>query len=84
MNEKILVEVFVPAIGKKYDVFVPLKSKMHEVVRLVAKSLSELSEGKYRADQEAVLCDRESGKVFDINSSVYELEIKNGSKMMLI
>ena len=40
--------------------------------------------GKYKADASAILCDAESGNILNINSSVYELKIKNGSKLMLI
>ena len=84
--EKVLVEIFVPAANRSFDVFIPQTSKMNEVVILVSKTLSNLSNGKYRseADASAILCDAESGNILNINSSVYELKIKNGSKLMLI
>ena len=82
--EKVLVEIFVPAANRSFDVFIPQTSKMNEVVILVSKTLSNLSNGKYKADASAILCDAESGYILNINSSVYELKIKNGSKLMLI
>ena len=82
--DKVLVEISVPAASRSFDVFIPQTSKMSEVLSLVAKSLSDLSGGKFKPDNATVLCDAQSGKIFNINLSVYELEIKNGSKLMLI
>ena len=82
--EKALVEIFLPAANASYDVYIPLTVKMHEVLLLVSSVITDLSEGKYKATGDSVLCDRDSGKIFDINSSVAELGIQNGSQLMLI
>ena len=82
--DKVLVEIFVPVAGKSYDVFIPQTSKMSEIVLLVSKSIADLSGGKFKSDASTILCDAESGNIFNINLSVYELEIKNGSRLMLI
>lgn len=84
MNNKALVEISVPASGEKFDVFIPLESRMSEVLKLVSGALTELSNGKYRATSEAVLCDAETGIIFNINMEVAELGIKTGSRLMLI
>ena len=36
MNNKALVEISVPAAGQKYDVFIPLESRMSDVIKMVA------------------------------------------------
>ncbi len=84
MNNKALVEITVPAAAQKYDVFIPLESRMSEVVKMVAGALSDLSGGKYKATDDAILCDAETGSIFNINMEVAELGIKNGSRLMLI
>ena len=84
MNNKALVEIFLPAAGQKYDVYIPLDSKMRDVVKMVSGALSDLSNGKYIANNEAILCDAETGMVFDVNIRVAELGIKTGSRLMLI
>lgn len=84
MNNKALVEISVPAAGEKFDVFIPLESKMSEVLKLVSTALSDLSGGRYKASNEAVLCDAKTGIIFNINMEVAELGIRNGSQLMLI
>ncbi len=84
MNEKALVEIFVPASGETFDVFIPLESRMSDVIKMVAGALSDLSNGKYKATDDAVLCDAVTGIIYNVNIVVAELGIKNGSRLMLI
>lgn len=84
MNNKALVEIFVPAAREKYDVYIPLESKMSEVIKMVAGALTELSNGKYKATDEAILCDADTGIIYNVNIEVAELGIKTGSHLMLI
>ena len=59
--DKVLVEVFIPASEKSYDVFLPLQSKLHEVVYLLAGTMTELSQGYFSATHDTILCeDRKS------------------------
>ena len=82
--EKIIVEVYVPSAEEKFDIFIPLTSKMSEIINLVIAALNEFVDGKYKKTKDSILCEAETGKIYDINKSVQELEIKNGSKLILI
>ncbi len=84
LSNKALVEISVPAAAKKFDVFIPLSSKMSEVIQLVSSALSDLSDGNYKATEDAILCDADTGIIFNINMEVAELGIKTGSRLMLI
>ena len=84
MKNKVLVEITVPATTQKFDVYIPLESKMSDVIKMVSGALSDLSDGKYKATEEAILCDADSGIIYNINIEVAELGIKNGSRLMLI
>jgi hypothetical protein len=84
MKNKVLVEVLVPAAEKKFDVFIPAASRMSEIKMLISGVIGELSDGKFQADKTSVLCDAESGNIFDVNKIVAELGIKNGSRLLYI
>lgn len=81
---KVLIELYVPSLGKNYDVYIPLTSRVAEVKILLAKAIGDLSEGGYPPMNEVLLCDYTTGKEYDVNLKVYELGIDNGSKLMLI
>ncbi|ADU31800.1 hypothetical protein [Evansella cellulosilytica] len=82
--DKVLVEVYIPASNSTYDVFIPVKSKMHEVVHLLVNTISELTEGYFIASSDSPICDRKTGEILDINKTVEEIALINGSKLMLI
>ena len=84
MDKKVLVEVLVPAAGKAYDVYIPLESRLYEVIGVLSKLITDLAEGSYRALEGTVLCDREANIVYNMNLRVEELGIHNGSRLMLI
>ena len=77
--DKILVNIFVPIINSSYDMFIPVSLKVYTVLELIKKSVAEMSDGRFIANENNVLCFRG-----DINLSVLETEIKNGSRLMLI
>lgn len=80
----IIVEVYLPAAEKTYDIKLPRASKIWEVTKLIAAALSELSKGLYQTSENPVLLERETGAIFNINLSVEEAGLVNGSKLMLI
>lgn len=82
--DKYLLEIFVPASGQTLDVWVPKQSKLFEVAWLLSGAMAELSQGELAGTDEMVLCDRHSGSVLDINQTVEELGLLNGSKLMLL
>ena len=84
MSKKVLVEISVPATGQKFDVYIPLESRMSDVLSMVASALSELTDGRYKAMHDAILCDADTGIIFNVNVEVAELGIKNGSRRMVI
>lgn len=81
---KIIVEVYLPAALRTYDVRIPADVQLFEVTSQVAQALSILSEGLYIATEDALLLERESGSILDINMTAWELGLQNGSRLMLI
>ena len=82
--DKVLIEVVVPVSNKSYDVFITPTSKLRDITALLSNALTDMSNGKFHADESTILCDAKTGNIFNINLSVYELDIKNGSKLMMI
>jgi hypothetical protein len=82
--DKILVEVYLPAASRSFQIYIPVNAKLHEVLILLAATLTELSEGYFSSSEDTVICDRTSGTIFNINMSAAELGLYNGSKLMII
>lgn len=82
--KEIIVEVYLAAAKKSYDIRIPLSGRMWEVTKLVSSALSELSDGLYKASEDSVLCDGNTGAIYNINYTIEELGIRNGSQLVLI
>ena len=82
--DKILVSVYVPIIKESYDIFIPRCVQIYDVLELIKKAITELSEDRFISNNSTVLCNKKDGQVIDINKSADELGITNGSKLMLI
>lgn len=84
MAIKYLVEVYLPAAQKTFDMRIPATSRMGEIISLVATLASELSDGSYKATNDSMLFNASDGGLFDVNMTALEQGICNGTKLILI
>ncbi len=83
--DKILIEVFFPAVGKTFDVEIPAKLRLQEITELVSRMFGELESEQYRVGKGmAVLCSRKTGAVFNAGSTPEELGWKNGEQLIFL
>lgn len=81
---KVLIQLYLPATGEKYDVRLPQSISVKQATELLSSFFSGIMGGAYIPDAGSVLCDMETGVVYNVNSSVAGLNLKNGSRLMLI
>ncbi len=81
---KILIQLYIPVTGKKYDIRLPQTLSVNQARELIATFFMGMTGGAYIPDQESVLCDMETGAIYNVNSSVASLHLQNGTKLMLI
>lgn len=82
--KKYLVDVYLPSIGKHYDVFLPTGKKIGEAAALLAHIAESLSHGGYRNTGEAVLLDAITGEPFRLGETVFDAGIRNSSRLILV
>ena len=84
MKNKINVDVIVPALEERYNVFIPVNKKTIEIIFLLNKAINEISSGSFPIGEELSLIDGFTGSIYDINKTVKENKILNGSKLILM
>ena len=80
---KVLVKLYIPAIEEEYDIWIPMNRRVHNVIRLVINAVNDLVDGGYQPKTMPLLYDRQTANVYDINSSIRETNIRNGSELLL-
>ena len=84
MKNKRLVKLYVPALEARYDLWVPSNKNIHEVIELFINFINEINEGIYKPSNFPMLYNKSTGKMFNVNLSVEENNIINGSELVLI
>ena len=78
------IEVCLPARGSTYEVRVPCALNTLAAAQLSARALEALSEGAYAASGNSAFAWAESGQQLNMQQSMEQAGVKNGSKLLLI
>ena len=81
---KVLVKLYVPIIEAEYDVWLPLNKKIYSVIELLTKAVGEFSGGYYMPEKMPLLYDKQTAIKYDLNKTVKETTIRNGTEIILI
>ena len=78
---KVLISLFIPAIDKKYDVWIPVNKKVYNVIILLIKGIKDQN---YNPENMPLLYNKVTGECYDLNLNVQETDIKNATELILI
>ena len=85
MNKnKILICLYIPLIERSYDLFIPINKKIGTVKRLIEEGLVELTDNSYIIKENTNFYSKDTGDIYDVNLTVRDTDLKNGSKVILI
>ena len=84
MKNKINVDIIVPALNESYNVFIPVNKTVGEVIVLLNKAINELTEGEFPISNNLSLIDLNLGLIYNIDYSVKNNKILNGSRLVLL
>ena len=84
MDNKVLVSLFVPEIGKNYDIYLPVNKKIGNIIILLNKAINELSNGNYKLDSNNLLYNVETKQIYNPDMLLANTNIRNGTKLLLI
>ena len=85
MNKnKILICLYIPLIEKKYDLYLPINKKVGTIKTLIEEGLLEITENDYVISPETNFYSKATGQVYDVNQTVKDTDLKNGSRIILV
>ena len=83
-RNKVLIQLEIPLIEKKYDLFIPTNKKVGTVKSLIEKALVELTDNVYVISEDTNFYSKELGTIYDVNQTVRDTDLKNGSRVILL
>ncbi|MCD7819603.1 MAG: EsaB/YukD family protein [Lachnospiraceae bacterium] len=82
--DKILICLEVPSISQSYEIYVPDFLAVKELIPLLVKAVSELSENRYVSSGCEFLCAKEPDFLLDEDAALSHYEIGNGDHLLLM
>ena len=84
MNHKVLVEIYVPELDVKYDLFIPVNKKIGNIIINLVKAIPELSQGAYPKSLNHALMNSDTCEFYNADLNLKEAKILNGTKLILV
>lgn len=84
MNNKVLINLYVPMLEKKYEIFLPVNRKIGEICNLIAKGLVEISNDYYIITNCEHLYNRVNGSIYNEKMLLKNTDIRNGSELVFM
>ena len=81
---KILVNVYVPAISRSFDVLIPDFLKIKTITSMIAHTVEDLSDNLYVSSGEEHLFLREKEILFRGNTVLSKYGVQNGDHLVLM
>jgi hypothetical protein len=82
--KKYLVDLYLPATNKHYDVYLPTGKQIHEATQLLVTIAESLSGGGYKGTEDSLLLNADNGELINRDATVYDAGIRNASRLILI
>ena len=82
-ENKVNVELIVPSIGKRYNIFIPVNKTIGEVIVILNKTINEMT-GCFPMNNRLSILNVMESVIYEYNTEVINSGIKNGSILALI
>ena len=82
-DNKINVDLIVPSIGEKYNIFIPVNKTIGEVIVILNNTINNMT-GYFPMVNNLSILNVMENIIYDINSTIKEVGVKNGALLALI
>ena len=84
MDNKVLVNLAVPEVGKTYDLYLPVNRKIGNIIILLNKAINELTNGEFPIASNNGLFNADTKETYNPDVLLINSNIRNGTKLILI
>ena len=83
-NNKVCVDLIVPSIEERYNVFLPINKKTIEIIFFLNKAINDMTDGAFIMSEKLSLINAENGTIYDVDRTIFDNGILNGAKLILL
>ena len=75
MENKVLIKLYVPELDEIYELFIPVNEIMWKIVKLITKSIYDLSFGTFPTNKTYVLMNKNTGYIYKMDEIIIKTDI---------
>ncbi len=84
MKDKVLIKLDVFGLDETYDVFIPVNEVVWKIKAMLAKCVSDLEYMKFNPNDEYIIVNKNTGKIYSNNDIIIDTDIRNGTELLLL
>ncbi len=82
-ENKVNIDLIVPAVGQRYNLFIPVNKTIGEIIIILNNTINEMT-GCFLLNNKLCILNVFDGTIYDSKLSILTSGIKNGSVLALI
>ena len=83
MENKVLIKLIMLDMDESFDIFIPENEIIWKIKKLIIKSISDINNISLDINNEYLLINKETSKIYDNNEIVINTDIRNGTELIL-
>mgnify|MGYP007070214181 CR=1 FL=1 len=84
MKNKVLIKVIIPELEESFDIHIPVNELVWKIRKLIVKSISDLTSKSLAVNDNYLLINKETAKIYGNNEIIINTDIRNGTELLLI
>lgn len=84
MKNKILVNIYIPALDEAYELYIPVNESVKKVLELISKLVEDYSDSDFDSNSPHILVDSDSCIAYKGVDIIRDTNIKNGKLLLLV
>lgn len=80
---KVLIKLYVPALEKKYDIWIPINKKVKDVINLIVSGIDSLNKINIKVDN-LYLYNKATAEVYCMKDKIIDTNIRNATELILM
>lgn len=81
---KVLIKLFVPALERSYDIWIPINKKVKDVIKLMIKGINSLNKSNFQVEEKLYLYNKQTSERYQLNVKIIDTNIRNTTELILM
>ena len=84
MNNKILINVYIPYINEFYELFIPCNYNVKTIIYLINNSINFLTDGEFPINKLSIMINRDNTHIYNNELLIKNTNIVNGARLIIM